>query len=97
MKKPYIRTKTKLMAHHSHIGIILILAASLILLFWEKNTLVIILLGLGLGFIFDLFIPSLLVKTNRKKELEIYYQTLKKTLVLFAIIILLIFILSLII
>lgn len=87
MKKPIIRTKTGLQIHHLHHGIIFVLIASLILLFVGKNNYVIALLGVGLGLMFDFFIPSVLIKSDRKKELKIYQETFVKTLILFLILI----------
>lgn len=94
MEKPFLRTKTKLQIHHLHYGIILVFIASLLLLFLGKNIYVTILLGLGLGLMLDLFIPSILMKSDRKTELEVYRKTFIKTLILFAIIILTIIIIS---
>jgi len=93
-KEPLLRTKTKLQIHHLHHGIILVFIASLILLFSGRNIYVIILLGLGLGLMLDLFIPSLLMKSDRKQELKVYRKTFFKTLILFVILILIIILLS---
>jgi hypothetical protein len=94
MKNPFLRMKTKLQIHHLHHGIILVFIASLILLFLGKNIYVIILLGLGLGLMLDLFIPSLLMKSNREEELKIYKKTFIKTLILFVILIMIIILIS---
>jgi hypothetical protein len=94
MKKPLLRTKTKLQIHHLHHGIILVFIASLILLFLGNNIYVTILLGLGLGLMLDLFIPSLLMKSNREEELKVYKKTFIKTLILFIVIILIIVLVS---
>jgi len=93
-KKPFLRTKLGLRIHHLHYGIIFVLIATLILLFSGKNVYVIVLLGLGLGLILDLFIPSLLMKSDRRKELVVYKRTLVKTLILFIILILVVVLLS---
>lgn len=87
MKKPITRTKTGLQIHHLHHGIFFVFIASLILLFIGKNNYVIALLGVGLGLMFDFFIPSILIKSDRKKELKIYQETFVKTLILFLILI----------
>lgn len=82
-KNPPERTLLKLRWHHLHWGILLILIASVMLLFSGKSSTVIILLGLGLGFAMDLFIPSLLLETDREKELIVYRQSLIPTMLLF--------------
>jgi len=97
MKKPFLRNKTKLQIHHLHHGIILAFIASLLLLFLGKNIYVIILLGLGLGLMLDLFIPSILMKSDRRAELEVYRKTFVKTLILFAVIVLMIIVISLLV
>ncbi|MBL7101017.1 MAG: hypothetical protein ISS23_03630 [Nanoarchaeota archaeon] len=92
--KPFIRTKTGLQIHHLHHGIFLVFIAALILLFSGKNIYVVVLLGLGLGLMLDLFIPSILMKSDRKEELEVYKETLLKTVILFTLIVLFINLLS---
>jgi len=92
-KKPFLRTKTGLQIHHLHYGILLVFIATLILLFLGKNIYVVVLLGLGLGLILDLFISSLIMKTNRRIELKVYKKTFTKTLILFGIIIIVIILL----
>jgi branched-subunit amino acid transport protein len=82
-KRPLTRSLLKLHWHHLHWGILLMLTAAILLLFLGKNTLVIILLGLGLGFCMDLFIPSLLLETNREQELIVYGKSLIPTILLF--------------
>ena len=86
-KKPFWRTRTKYKVHHLHHGIIVVLIATIGLLFFGKNIYEIILFGLGLGMIMDLFIPSLLIETDRNSELEIYEKNFINTIVLFAVII----------
>ena len=51
--------KTGFRIHHAHFGLISILISSIMLLFLNKNTYVIALLGLGLGLSLDEFIPAL--------------------------------------
>ncbi|MBN1494765.1 hypothetical protein JW911_03465 [Candidatus Peregrinibacteria bacterium] len=82
--KPFTRTKTKLAVHHLHFGIIFVLIAALILLADTANYFVFIFLGLGLGQIFDLFIPSLLIKRDRSAELKLYKATFPHTLIVAA-------------
>jgi len=95
--KPFLREKTGLKIHHIHYGMILMLFASLYLLFFDKNVYILILLGFGLGLMYDEFIPALYMKSNRKDELAAYKKSLKKTPLLFIIIILIIILFSFII
>ena len=82
-KMPFTRTALKVQWHHLHWGIILILIGTAVLLrTGEIATLSATLIGLGLGFSVDLFIPSLLLETERKKELVVYRKTLRSTLIL---------------
>lgn len=93
-KRPFTRSLLKLRWHHLHWGLLLILTGTVLLLLTDKNSVVIILLGAGLGFAMDLFIPSLLLETDREKELEIYKKSLVPTLALFTAIALLLFIVT---
>jgi len=87
--KTIVRQKTSLNFHHSHYGIILIFIAFLIMFFFERSLFSLILFGLGFGAIFDEFTPLLLMKTNRKIELDVYRRSFKSTLILFIFIIIL--------
>jgi hypothetical protein len=82
-KKPLERSFLKMRWHHLHWGILLTLIATILLLFSGKTAVVVILLGLGLGFMMDLFIPSLLLETDREKELIVYSKSLIPTALLF--------------
>ena len=82
--------------HHAHLGILLILMASVILLFLDKNIYVIILLGLGLGLVLDESIAIMIIKTTRGSDLKAYEKGFIKTIILFILIISIILILSLI-
>jgi len=80
-KEPLVRSTLKLRWHHMHWGALFVLVGSLLLLYF--GTLVIssaILIGLGLGLILDLFVPSLLLETNRERELIAYRKSLAPTL-----------------
>ena len=72
----------KLRWHHLHWGIMLILSGTVLLVLLGKSALVIILLGIGLGLVIDLFIPSLQLQTDREKELFVYRNSLVSTLLL---------------
>ena len=91
--KPLLREKTGLKIHHIHYGMILTFLAVVILLFFDKNIYVITLLGLGLGLMYDEFIPALYMKSNRKDELTAYKQSFAKTLIMFILIILMLLLL----
>ena len=82
-KRPLTRSVLKLSWHHLHYGILLTLAGVILLLYFHKNTIVTILLGIGLGLMMDLFIPSLLLETNREEELVVYKKSLVPTIFLF--------------
>jgi len=84
--KPFLRLKTGLQIHHGHYGIIMTFIAAVLLIFSIINVYVFFLLGLGLGFVFDEFIPSLLMPGNRQVELEIYQKSLKQTFILISLI-----------
>ena len=81
-KRPLTRSVLKLRWHHLHWGVILISTGIVLFLFSEESATVIILFGIGLGFIVDLFIPSLVLATDREKELVVYHNSLIPTLLL---------------
>lgn len=81
-KRPFIRSATRLRWYHLHFGIIMILSGVVYSILFERNTFLLIWLGLGSGFIIDLFIPSLELPTNRQKELILYSKTFLPTLFL---------------
>ncbi len=93
-KRPLTRSVLKLRWHHLHWGIVLIFIGTILLLLSGKTTAVIVLFGVGLGFIIDLFIPSLQLETDREKELVAYRNSLLPTLLLGALIIIMVVILS---
>lgn len=92
-KKFSIGKSTGFRIHHAHFGILLILLASIMLLFLDRNIYIIMLLGLGLGLILDESISLTIIKTSRKTELKAYKKSFIKTLILFIIIILIVLIL----
>lgn len=93
-KRPLTRSVLKLRWHHLHWGIVLIFIGTVLLLLFEKNTTIITLFGVGLGFIIDLFVPSLQLETDREKELMVYRNSLLPTLFLGAFVVILIIVLS---
>ena len=86
--KPALREKTGLKFHHLHYGMILMGVATFLLIFVGKSTLVIVLLGLSMGFMYDEFIPILIMKSKRKDEMIAYKRSFVPTLILFLVIIL---------
>lgn len=93
--KPLLRTKTGLQIHHLHYGIAFVFIASLLILFSGISTYAIALLGLGLGCMLDEFMASLLMPGNRPLELQVYKNSLPKTIILFVVILLLLILLTL--
>lgn len=93
-KKFYLGKEMGFKIHHAHLGILLILSASILLLFLGTNIYIITLFGLGLGLALDESISLMVIKTSRKSDLEAYKKSFIKTLILFIIIILIILILS---
>ena len=81
-KKPLTRSVLKLRWHHLHWEVVLISLGIILLLLSGESAAVIVLFGIGLGFIIDLFIPSLMLETDREKELVVYRNSLIPTLFL---------------
>ena len=81
-KRPLTRSVLKLRWHHLHWGIVLISTGIVLFLLSGESVAIIILFGIGLGFIVDLFIPSLVLETDREKELVVYRNSLIPTLLL---------------
>ena len=82
-KRPFTRSTLKLRWHHLHWGVVFLLIGNAILL--RSGSIAIssaVLLGLGLGLVIDLFIPSLLLETNREEELIVYRKSLLSTVLL---------------
>jgi len=67
---PYIREVTGLSIHHYHYGLIFILIAALLLIFYKVNSWSVGLMGFGLGSVFDAFI-SRLMSSSKHRALEI--------------------------
>lgn|SRR5487761_772893 len=98
--KPWLRTAINLRWHHMHWGILDVFIGTAILLLFGENIWVFLFLGIGLGFISDLFIPSLMLGTNeeaaRIQELIVYRKSLFPTWILGACIVLFLLVLALI-
>ncbi len=89
-KIPLIREITGLTFHHYHLGLIIILFASLLIIFHKTNFFSIALLSLGIGTSFDSFISRLFsFQSIRTNEIASYNSSFIPTLLLFANIILL--------
>lgn len=92
--KRFIKEKTGLSIHHIHYGVIYTLIAIVLFLFLDKNIYIIILFGLGMGFMLDEFAPATLIDMKRKDELKIYARAQKATIFLFLAIIIILILLS---
>lgn len=92
--KPFLREKTGLKIHHIHYGMVLMLIAVFLLILLGQNKFIIGLFGFSLGFMYDEFIPALLMKSNRKDEMSAYRKSFIPTLILFSIIILILIFLA---
>lgn len=66
--------------HHWHAGILLILVGTVILIMNGDRSVVLGLLGVGLGLTIDVFIPFFYIKMNRDEELREYRRSLLPTL-----------------
>lgn len=89
---PFFRAVTGLTFHHYHYGMLIILFASLMLIFFKRGFVSIALMGFGLGSIFDSFVSRLFGGSNRIKEISAYNFSFNYTLALFIAVILLFFI-----
>jgi len=87
---PLLRAITGLTIHHYHYGVIFVLIAGLLLIFYKKNYFSIGLMGFGLGSVFDSVVSGL-VKTNTVRSVELieYNQNFLLTIFLFLIVIIL--------
>ena len=79
---PIAQSITGLTIHHFHFGMLLLLIAILLLVFFKKNDYTIGLTGLGLGITLDQFVPSLLLQTGRAEEVAVYFDSLFGTIIL---------------
>lgn len=90
---PLLREATGLTIHHFHYGLLIILLASLMLIFWEINGFSVGLIGFGLGAVFDSFIPRLFsFNSVRMTEIAFYEYSFWWTILLFVNVILLSFV-----
>ncbi len=85
-----LRGVTGLTFHHFHYGMIFILIASLMLIFYKVNRWGIGLMGFGLGAVYDSFVSRLFsFDSVRVNEIAKYNSSFGLTLLLFSVIILL--------
>lgn len=84
-----LRGATGLTFHHYHYGLVLILFAALFLIFFRKNSFSVVLMGLGLGSVFDSFVSRLVKSGTRYEEIFNYHIVFWDTVLLFIVIILL--------
>jgi len=90
---PFLRAVTGLTIHHFHFGLIFILIAALLLIFYRVNSFSVGLTGFGLGTAFDSFISRLMsFNSVRANEIASYQGSFIFTLVMFLDIILLVFV-----
>jgi hypothetical protein len=90
---PFLRKITGLTIHHLHYGLIFILIAALLLIFYQVNGFSVGLMGFGLGTAFDSFISRLFSFSSvRVREISSYNSSFVFTAILFLEIILLTFI-----
>ena len=82
-KVSILRQATGLNIHHYHYGILLVLIATLLLIFHKKSSLAIILAGLGFGTYFDGFLSRLFTQTARTVEIFNYNKNFIPTTILF--------------
>ncbi|MCX6702794.1 MAG: hypothetical protein NTW60_02920 [Candidatus Wolfebacteria bacterium] len=95
-KHPFTRSLIKLRWHHIHWGAVFILAAAIMLLVSGVNPWSIIVLGIGMGLIFDELIIILIFETERDEELRAYEKTLRPTLIMATFIVIAIVILAMV-
>jgi hypothetical protein len=82
-KVSILRNATGLNIHHYHYGILLVLIATLLLIFHKRSNTAIILSGLGFGTYFDGFLSRLFTQTARTVEIFNYNKNLFPTTILF--------------
>src|SRR3989344_5552700 len=68
-KISYFRHITGLTIHHYHYGLLIILLATLYLIFLKRDYISVALMGIGLGTVFDSFISRLFKSFSRGDEL----------------------------
>jgi len=86
----FFRAMSGLSIHHYHYGLLIILIASLLLIFHKVNGVSIGLMGFGLGSVFDSFVARLFPSGGtRVGEIINYNQSFSMTSLVFMIIILL--------
>ena len=88
---PFLREITGLTIHHFHYGLLFILIASILLIFYRVSSFSVGLMGFGLGSTFDSFVSRLFSFSSvRTNELSSYGSSFPYTLLLFANIVLLV-------
>ncbi len=81
---PLLREATGLTVHHFHYGLLIILIAALLLIFYRVNSVSIALMGFGLGTVFDSFISRLFsFGSVRMTEIAVYEYSFWWTILLF--------------
>jgi hypothetical protein len=93
---PFLRELTGLTIHHYHYGLIMMILAGLLLIFYKKELWVVGLMGFGMGSVLDSFVSGLVkANTDRVAEITRYSSTLFLTILIFISVIILTIILYL--
>jgi hypothetical protein len=79
----FSREITGLTIHHYHYGLIIVLIASLLLIFYKVNGFSVGLIGFGLGSVFDSFVSRLFSVSDRVREISVYNGSFVLTLIIF--------------
>jgi hypothetical protein len=83
-----LRELTGLTIHHYHYGLLIVLMASLLIIFFRNGLFSVGLMGFGLGSVFDSFISRLFRNSGRMGEIINYNNAIIPTTILFFIIVL---------
>ena len=86
---PFLREVTGLTIHHYHYGLLIILIAALLLIFYKVNEWSIAIMAFGLGSVFDSFVSRLFGGNNRVAEIAVYNDSFLLSILVFVNIILL--------
>jgi|TARA_B100002003_G_scaffold249897_1_gene287486 hypothetical protein len=85
----FLRGVTGLTIHHYHYGLIIVLIASLLLVFYRVDGFSVGLMGFGLGSVFDSFVSRLFSVSDRVREISVYNESFVLTMIVFVNVVLL--------
>jgi|TARA_Y100000034_G_scaffold126700_1_gene178323 hypothetical protein len=88
----FLREVTGLTIHHYHYGLIIVLIASLLLIFYRVNGFSVGLMGFGLGSVFDSFVSRLFSVGDRVREITVYNGSFVLTIIVFVNVVILSFV-----